>query len=133
MREEAIAARHLLSQVGTQLVGRGEVTWAKKAAWLRNQPHTAVFPHNGQIETRIHFGELATGAKGMKGLDPATGLTPAAAKIMKEMKGYRAPSRLEEGKYPSKTQRTFRTVKELRKLLAKRRAAKKTAAETETE
>ena len=121
MREEAIAARHLLSQVGTQLVGRGGVVWAKKAAWLRNQPYTAVFPHDGQIQVRVKFGEIAAGAKGSKGLDPETGLTPAAAKVHREMKGYTAPARLAKEKYPSKLKRTFRTVKELKALAEKRK------------
>lgn len=100
---------------GIQLVGRGGVVWAKKAAWLRNQPYTAVLPHDGQIQVRIHFGNVASAGKGKKGLDPETGLTPAAAEVTKRMPGYKAPNRLSRP-YPSEIRHTFRIKSELEAL-----------------
>ena len=120
MKSPTIGARPSLSMEGTQLVSRGAVVWAKKAAWFRNQPYTAVYPHTGQIQVRLRFAEIASRAKGTKGLDPETGLPQAAALIYKEMSGYRAPDRIDPAKYPSKVRRTFRTAKELETLLRRR-------------
>jgi len=120
MSDPVIAARPALSQVGVQLVRRGGVVWAKAGAWLRNQPFTAIFPHNGQIQGRLHFASLAHGGKGKKGLDPETGLPGAASEIAKRMPGYRAPARLSEP-YPSEIRHTFRTEAELKRLAAARK------------
>jgi hypothetical protein len=119
-QDPVIASRPALSQVGIQLVNRGGVVWAQKGAWLRNQPFTAVFPHNGQIQGRLHFASLAHAAKGKRGLDPETGLPGAASEIAKRMGGYRAPARLSKP-YPSEIRKTFRTEADLKRLAAARK------------
>jgi len=116
-------SRPTLSMSGVQLVAQGGVIWAKKGAWLRNQPYTAVIPHNGQIQVRIHFGDLASAAKGRRGLDPETGLPQAAAEIAKRMPGYKAPNRLSRP-YPSEIRRTFRVKSELESLAKQRGIAR---------
>ena len=65
----------------------------KLKVYVRKTPSTVTHPKDGQIETRLKFAEIASKAKGMKGLDPETGLPRAAALVMKEMKGYRAKNR----------------------------------------
>ncbi|RLJ08615.1 MAG: hypothetical protein DRP12_00170 [Candidatus Aenigmatarchaeota archaeon] len=106
--------RAALSAVGIQKVK--PVPWArKKLVVLRNQPYTVVSPHKGQIETRIHFAEIASKHKGEKGFKD--GLPIIAYYIREEMRGYSAPSRLPKKRYPSKERRTIHTVEELRSLL----------------
>lgn len=56
-------ARPELALFGMQLVGRGNVHWAEKAAWFRNVPITAVYPTPAQAEVRVRFGEMAKEAK----------------------------------------------------------------------
>ena len=99
---------------GIQLVAK-PVAWSKKPAYLRNQPYTAVRPHKGQIEGRVNFAEIASRHKGEKGFKD--GLPVIAYYIKKEMKGYRAPSRLSKEEYPSKARRTLHTAEELRAML----------------
>ncbi|RLG82547.1 MAG: hypothetical protein DRO09_00185 [Thermoprotei archaeon] len=92
---------------GVQLVGRGRVVWAKKPFWFRNAPYTVgPYAHDGQIEIRLMFANAAHQAKGMKGLDPETGLPHAAAHVMRKLTGATAPHRMDPAKYPSKIQRT---------------------------
>jgi len=112
----------MLSQVGIQVVSRGKVIWARKPMWLRNIPYTAVAPHRGQYEVRKRFAEIAKKAKGEKGIKMTDigPLTPAAARIHEELKGYTAPHRMSPEEYPSRKQRTFHTVESL-ELYAKRR------------
>jgi hypothetical protein len=121
--------RNEMALYGLQIVSRGGVEWAEKPMWFRNVPYTAVHPTLGQLETRIHFGELASAAKGTKGLQtvttgPSAGkrLPGAAKTIAERMPGYRAPNRLEPTEYPSKLRRTLHTLEELRALAAKKSA-----------
>ena len=65
----------------------------KLKVYVRKTPSTVTHPKDGQIETRLKFAEIASKAKGRKGLDPDTGLPHAAALVMKEMRGYRARRR----------------------------------------
>jgi len=116
-----VPSRADLSVSGIQLVGKGRVVWAKKPFWLRNPPYTVgPYAHDGQIEVRAQFGQIAHAAKGKKGLDPETGLTPAAAEVAKRMKGYKAPDRMAPEAYPSKLRRTFATLRDLEAEMAKR-------------
>ena len=131
----AFPARHELAMFGIQIVSKGKVEWAKKAAWFRNVPYTAIYPHEGQIETRIQFGTLAKEAASMSvdAVAAACGgqvydrarnlvlcngmvLPKVAAYIMAKMKGFRAPARLEPSQYPSKHRRTFHTIEELQRM-----------------
>ena len=106
---------------GLQIVGRGRVTWAKKMFWLRNAPYTVgPWAHDGQIQVRLKFAEAAHQAKGRKGLDPETGLPPAAAEVKRKLTGYRAPNRMAPEEYPSKIRRTAYTAKDL-ETIARRR------------
>ena len=99
---------------GLQIVGKGRVTWAKKPFWLRNAPYTVgPWAHDGQIQVRLKFAEAARQAKGRKGLDPETGLPPAAAEVRRKLTGYRAPNRMDPATYPSKIRRTAYTAKDL--------------------
>ena len=129
-------ARHELAMYGMQIVSKGRVEWAKKAAWFRNVPYTAIYPHEGQIETRIQFGVYAKEAASMSvdAVAAACGgqvydrarnlvlcngmvLPKVAAYIMAKMKGFRAPGRLEPAQYPSRHRRTFHTIEELQNML----------------
>jgi len=113
--------RPALSTTGIQLVTRGRVTWAKKAAWLRNPPYTVgPLAHDGQIEVRLAFAEAARQARGMKGLDPETGLPHAAAHVMRKLSGYMAPHRMDPARYPSKIRRTAYTASELESIARQR-------------
>ena len=107
----AAVPRFRASISGIQLVTR-PVPWSKKPAYLRNQPYTAITPHKGQIQTRIHFGEIAKRHKGETGFKE--GLPIIAYYIKSEMKGYTAPARLPKEEYPSRVRRTFHTIDELK-------------------
>jgi hypothetical protein len=121
--------RSELPLYGMQIVGKGNVWWAEKAAWFRNVPVTAVVPTPGQIETRIHFGELAkkakedgkTGTKGKPALSEKLGryFVGSAAYIADNMRGFRATRRLAPEAYPSKLRKTVHTLEELKAMLAK--------------
>lgn len=118
-------ARPELPLFGMQLVARGRVYWAEKAAWFRNVPYTAIYPHPGQIEARIRFGELAREAKARGEINKVSTrlgkwLPGAAAYIADNMAGYRAPSAIPREQWPSTTRRTYRTMEELRAIHAAR-------------
>jgi hypothetical protein len=123
----AFPPRRELAIYGMQIVGKGNVWWAEKAAWFRNVPVTAIYPTPGQIETRVHFGELAREARerGMTGTKqkPAKSerlgryFVGAAAYIADHMAGFRAPRAIPKEEYPSKLRKTYRTIEELRALL----------------
>jgi len=108
-------SRAQASAMGVQLVTR-PVPWSKKPSYIRNQPYTAVRPHEGQIQTRIHFGRLAKECKGMKGFGEG-GLPIVAAELKTRMKGFRAPAAMSKEMYPSKLRRTLHTVEELEAML----------------
>jgi len=120
----AIPPRWDLAVYGMQIVEKGGVKWAEKAAWFRNVPYTAIDPTEGQMEVRIYFGELAKQAKGKKGLVVSERLgkelPPAAALIADRMVGFRAPHAKPPELYPSKLRRTKFTLEDLKaKLRAK--------------
>jgi hypothetical protein len=121
--------RSELALYGMQIVSRGGVVWAEKAAWFRNVPVTAVYPTLGQMEIRVAFGSIASKAKGEKGLKTVTNpaskaygkqLPPAAARVANEMPGRKAPHALAPEEYPSKLRHTLHTVKELEEFLRRR-------------
>ena len=122
--------RSELAIYGMQIVSRGGVWWAEKAAWFRNTPITVLEPTDGQIQTRIRFGELAKEAKerGLTGTKekPAKSerlgryFVGAAAYIADKMVGYRAPAKLAPEAYPSKLRKTFRTLDELKAEVVKK-------------
>jgi len=89
--------------------------WSKKPFYLRNPPYTILSPHEGQIQTRIHFGEIASKAKGSKGFKD--GLPAVAYAVKSEMKGWTAPARMAKEAYPSRARRTVHTLDELRAML----------------
>jgi len=86
---------------GIQIYSPGNMTWCKKSVILRNAPYTIDNPHPGQIETRLHFGSIASKGKHMKGLDPETGLPASAAIVSREMLNFTAPNRMPESAYPT--------------------------------
>jgi hypothetical protein len=120
----AFPRRSELVLYGMQLVSKGNVWWAEKAAWFRNVPVTAVYPTPGQIETRIQFGELAreaktkgeTGTKANPKLSKRLGryFVGSAAYIADNMAGFRASKRMAPEQYPSRLRRTLRTLEELK-------------------
>jgi len=115
--------RYMISTTGVQLVSRGKVIWAKKPFWLRNPPYTVgPYAHNGQIEIRLWFAEVAKTAKGKKGLvmTDIGPLPPAAAAVHEKLKGVTAPDRMSPEEYPSKKRRTAYTYEELVKIAEKR-------------
>jgi hypothetical protein len=126
----AFPRRSELALYGMQIVSKGRLWWAEKAAWFRNAPVTAIFPTTGQIETRIHFGELAkrakeerkTGTREKPARSERLGrnFVGAAAYIADNMYGFRAPTRIAPEEYPSRLRKTYRTLEELRGLLAAR-------------
>lgn len=122
-------ARPALPLFGMQIVSRGNVHWAEKAAWFRNVPYTAVYPHDGQIEARIRFGELAREAKARGEINKVSKrlgkwLPGAAAYIADNMAGYRAPSAMPKEQWPSTTKRTLRTLEELKSMYEARIAGR---------
>jgi len=118
---EKLDPRHRITVSGVQVVRSGGMWWAKKPAFLRNIPWTAVSPHLGQLETRIHFGHLAKEAKatGRVGTrtSPYRGFVGAAGYIQETMKGYRAADRMDPEEYPSRRRRTIHTLEELERML----------------
>jgi hypothetical protein len=120
----AFPRRSELALYGLQIVGKGNVWWAEKASWFRNVPVTAVYPTPGQIETRIHFGELARRAKETGQVGTRTSpklssrlgryLVGSAAYIADNMAGFTASKRMAPEQYPSKLRRTLRTLEELK-------------------
>lgn len=110
----AMPARPAIALTGVQLCRAP--WWSKKPFYLRNPPYTILTPHKGQIETRVHFGEIAAAAKGSKGFGPE-GIPIVASKVKAGMKGYTAPSRLAKEAYPSRARRTVHTLAELKAML----------------
>lgn len=120
----AFPRRSELPLYGMQIVGKGNVWWAEKAAWFRNVPVTAVYPTEGQIETRIHFGDLAREAKARGEVGTRTNpklstrlgkyFVGSAAYIADNMAGFRASKRMSPEQYPSKLRKTLRTLEELK-------------------
>lgn len=107
MTDPRPAPRYKMATASMQLVTRGDVVWAKRAAWLRNIPFTAdpYSAHEGQLETRIHFGDIAHRALGRSKREAAyqgSVLPPAAQEVKKGMKDYRARLRMDPSKYPSR-------------------------------
>jgi hypothetical protein len=125
----AFPARQELALTGMQLVGKGNVRWAKKSAWFRNVPVTAVFPTVGQMEVRVAFAKKAKEAKekNMTGTraKPAYSkrlkreFVGAAAYIADNFFEYKAPNRLAKESYPSKLRKTLHTADELEAILGK--------------
>lgn len=88
-------ARFELPLYGMQIVSRGRVTWAEKAAWFRNVPVTAVYPTPAQAEVRVRFGEMAKEAKARGEINKVSSrlgkwLPGAAAYIADHFHGFRA-------------------------------------------
>jgi len=113
--------RNAIGAAGLQIYGRGGMFWSKKAVIIRNAPYTIESPHIGQIETRIQFGEIAKAAKGQRGF--RDGLPVAAYTVREGMRGFRAPSRMPEEAYPSKTRSSFHTLEDLKTMLEQKRRA----------
>ena len=127
----AFPPRNQLALYGMQIVSKtAKMWWAEKAAWFRNVPWTAIEPTLGQLEVRIHFGELAKKAKELGAVGtrekPAfskelgRSFVGAAAYIADNMKGFRAPHAIPKEEYPSKKQRTFKTYEERKRELEAR-------------
>jgi hypothetical protein len=125
----AFPGRQELALTGMQIVGKGNVRWAKKSAWFRNVPVTAVYPTVGQMEVRVAFGRMAqeAKAKNMTGTraKPAKSerlgreFVGAAAYIADNFYNYKAPSRMTKESYPSKLRKTLHTADELQAILNK--------------
>jgi len=103
-----------LSMVGVQLVTAGRMTWSKKPVIIRNMPYTAVAPHPAQAAIRALLAQIASKAKGDKGLKNVDGKTlpPAAALVYKWWKENRGGAlhneikSLARGKVARRTART---------------------------
>jgi len=124
----AFPRRSELALSGMQIVSKGNVWWAKKAAWFRNVPYTAIYPTTGQMEVRIHFGRLAKEAKarGETGTKEKPAYSErlkryfvgAAAYIADHMKGFSAPHAKPKEEWESRLRRTYHTMEELEAMLA---------------
>jgi hypothetical protein len=114
VRETIGAPRAVVSIFGIQKIK--PVFWSKKAVVLRNQPYTVVNPHLGQMETRVHFAEIASKHKGAKGF--IEGLPAVAYYVQKEMAGYKAPNALPKEAYIK--QRGPHTAEELKAMIMAR-------------
>ncbi|MGC8583513.1 MAG: hypothetical protein ACP5MH_07255 [Thermoproteus sp.] len=121
--------RNELARVGMQLVTRGNVWWAQKAAWFRNVPYTAIYPTVGQMEARVHFARLAREAKSAGETGTRTKhvmsdrlkreFIGAAAYIADKMAGFKAPHAMRPEEYPSRMRRSVHTAEELEQMLSK--------------
>ena len=123
VRPQVILAAHgkpgpraSLAATGIQIYSSGGMYWSKKPLIIRNVPYTAANPHAGQIETRIHFGEIASSTAGMP-------LMERLRTISERMRGYRAPSKMAESEYPSKRHGSYHTLEELKSMLEKKKVA----------
>jgi hypothetical protein len=122
MLKRELPPRNVLPFYGLQIVEKGDVWWAEKAAWFRNVPWRAISPTLGQLETRVRFAVLAKEAKarGLTGTKDKPAVSArlgrafvgAAAYIADNMVGWRAPHRLEPERYPSRIRRTWATAAE---------------------
>ena len=123
MTQPKPAARPDKSIVGVQLVTKGGVSWARKAAWLRCPPYTVgPWAHAGQLEVRIAFAEAAARARGKTGLvmTDIGPLPPAAAEVHNTLRGFRAPDAMRPEEYPSKMQTTAYRAGKLRLFLERK-------------
>ena len=105
-----------MSSVGANAVivkSPGRMTWSNKSIIIANAPYTIESPSAGQMAQRIRFGEIARGAKGQRGLDPATGLPKAAAMTMQGARGPTGHAVPPES-WPSKVRGSFHTVEQLK-------------------
>jgi hypothetical protein len=122
-----LTRRSDLARSAMQLVARGNMWWAKKAAWFRNVPYTAVYPTVGQLEVRVHFARLAKEAKSAGETGTRTKhvmsdrlkreFVGAAAYIADKMYGFKAPHAMRPEEYPSRLRRTVHTAEELEQML----------------
>ena len=101
---------------GLQIVGAGRMSWARKHVFLKNPPYTIESPSTAQMRQRIKFGEAAGGARGQHGLDPETGLPPAAAATHRGAAG--SSGGLPPEQWPSRVQTGFHSLEQLRAKLA---------------
>lgn len=107
-----------MNKVGAKAVvvkGAGGMWWSKKPIIFSNAPYTIENPHLGQIETRIHFAEVASRTRGMP-------LAQRLEVMKKELRGYRAPDALNPADYPSK--QGYHTVDQLRAMLEKKKGVR---------
>ena len=125
----AFPGRQELALTGMQIVGKGNVRWAKKSAWFRNVPVTAVYPTVAQMEVRVAFANKAreAKAKGMTGTraNPAYSerlgreFVGAAAYIADNFYGFKSSNRKSPEEYPSRLRKTLHTADELQAILNK--------------
>ena len=100
-----------------QIHGPGRMTWSRKSLIMKNAPYTIESPTMGQIDTRVNFGLAAGAARGKRGLDPETGLPPAAAETARKVAGFKSRYSLDPANYPSKVRGSFHTLAELQSAL----------------
>jgi len=120
----AMVPRSDLSLYGMQLVGRGNVVWAKKAAWFRNVPYTAAYPTKMQVAVRLALAEfMKTYGKGKKGIvetDVGPLVAPAAELHNKKDEFDRLireyASRLGAAPKTTRARKTLHTAEELAKM-----------------
>jgi len=125
----AFPGRQELALTGMQIVGKGNVRWAKKSAWFRNVPVTAVYPTVAQMEVRVAFANMAREAKekNMTGTraKPAYSkrlereFVGAAAYIADNFYGFKSANRKSPEEYPSRLRKTLHTADELEAILSK--------------
>lgn len=96
---------------GLQIVGAGRMSWSRKHVFIKNPPYTIESPSIAQIRQRIKFGQAATGARGQRGLDPETGLPPAAAATHRGAAG--SSGGLPPEQWPSRVQTGFHSMEQL--------------------
>jgi len=99
---------------GFYVKSAGGMWWSKKPVIIANLPYTIESPHVGQIETRIHFAEVASKTRGMP-------LAERLEVMRRELTGYRAPDAMNPADYPSK--QSYHTVDQLKAMLAKKKGA----------
>lgn len=111
--------RASMGSKAVQILAPGRMTWSRKGIILRNAPYTIESPTMGQIDTRVNFGTAASAARGKRGLDPETGLPPAAAETARKVAGFKSRYSLDPANYPSKVRGSFHTLAELRAALSR--------------
>jgi len=120
----AVVPRSQLVIYGMQLVSRGNVRWARKAAWFRNPPYTAINPTKMQAVVRVAFGEfMQRYGKGKTGVvETDIGPLPAPAA---ELHNRKAEFRELIARYAAAIGATKKTVKARRTLHTKYQLAEK--------
>ena len=106
-----------MNKVGakTMLVySAGGMWWSKSPLIVKNAPHTIENPHEGQVDVRIKFGEIAKANKDKRGFED--GLPVVAAAIKRELDKFKSPNSMHPDAYPSKRQRTIHTLDDLRRI-----------------